>query len=316
MRIALVLGAGGLTGHAFHLGALAALHESAGFDGRRADVLVGTSAGSIVAAGLAGGLSAADLLAELTGDPLSSEGSAIRLRGRSEGILAFPAQPTAGRGPLDPRVLLHTVRHPFRARPAAVLSGLLPAGRESTEPIARGVRYLHGTAWPDRDLRVCAVRARDGRRVVFGTPSAPVTDVGTAVAASCAIPAYFAPVHLDGHRYVDGGVHSPSNADVVLRDHPDVVLVLSPMSLGPRPGARADLGIRLAVRRLLAAEVRRLRRAGAQVVVLQPSARDLDVMGLNPLQGARADDVVTTVSESVRSRLEAQPGLVATLAQR
>ncbi|MDP9434421.1 MAG: patatin-like phospholipase family protein, partial [Actinomycetota bacterium] len=74
MRTALVLGAGGLTGQAYHLGVLSALAE-AGYDGRRADVLVGTSAGSLVAAGLAAGLSAADLAAELTGEPLSAEGA-------------------------------------------------------------------------------------------------------------------------------------------------------------------------------------------------------------------------------------------------
>jgi NTE family protein len=135
------------------------------------------------------------------------------------------------------------------------------------------------------------------------------------VAASCAIPSYFAPVSIGHHTYVDGGVHSPTNADVVLHDHPDRVLVLSPMSAGPRPGARPDLAIRLAVRRYLAVEVRRLRRGGAQVVVLQPSARDLVAMGINPMRGARVADVVENVAESTRLRLEARPELAELLAQ-
>lgn len=315
MTTALVLGAGGFTGQAFHLGALCGLAQLTGYDGRAADILVGTSAGSLVAAGLAGGLSAADLAAELTGEQLSREGRRIRSNAAAEAPAALAEPPIGGRGPLDPAVLIAAARRPFGVRPAAVLSSLLPRGRTSTEPIARGVRYLHGDAWPERDLRICAVRARDARRVVFGTPGAPVTDVGTAVAASCAIPAYFQPVTIDGRTYVDGGVHSPTNADVVLADRPDHVVVLSPMSAGPRPGARPDLPVRLAIRRYLAVEVRRLRRAGAIVTVIQPTARDLAVMGVNPMRGARVHDVVEAVSASVRQRLEAQPQLAELLAQ-
>jgi NTE family protein len=316
VRTAVVLGAGGFTGQAFHIGALCALQEETGFDARRADVLVGTSAGSLVAAGLAGGLSAHDLQAELLGGPLSAGGQRLRTaaRARVEGGGAAPDLPSFGLRPLAPRALLHAARRPHRIRPAALVSSLLPAGRVDTAPLARSVRYLHGDDWPDRDLRICAVRAHDSRRVVFGTPGAPVTDVGTAVAASCAIPAYFAPVRLEGQTYVDGGVHSPTNADVVLRDRPDLVLVLSPMSVARGAGLRVDVGVRLAMRRLLSVEVRRLRRAGSRVVVVQPCAHDLAVMGFNPMHGARIEEVVQSVGGSVRRRLEQHPELRTLLA--
>lgn len=315
MPTALVLGAGGLTGQAFHLGALTALHNLTGYDGRRADILVGTSAGSLVAAGLAGGLSAADLTAELTGEPLSNEGAKIRARSAVPLLHSVAPVDQGGRGPLDLAVLLSAARRPFRARPIAVVSSLLPRGRTSTEPISRGLRYLHGDSWPERDLRICAVRARDARRVVFGMPGAPPTDVGTAVAASCAIPAYFQPVLIEGRHYIDGGMHSPSNADVVLADRPDHVVVLSPMSVGPRPGPVPDLAVRLVIRRYLAMEVQQLRKAGATVTVIQPTARDLAVMGVNPMKGARMGEVIAAVSNSVRHRLEAQPHLADLLAQ-
>ncbi|MCU1693436.1 MAG: putative esterase of the alpha-beta hydrolase superfamily, partial [Frankiales bacterium] len=198
-------------------------------------------------------------------------------------------------------------------RPGSVAAGLLPAGRQSTEGISRPLRQVFGDAWPDRDLRVCAVRVRDARRVVFGTGDAPVVDVATAVAASCAIPAYFAPVQVGADRYVDGGVHSPTNADVLLPDRLDLVLVLSPMTLAKGAGRPADLPLRLAVGRYLATEVRRLRRSGTRVVVVQPTARDLAVMGTNPMAGARARDVVGTVAGSVRARLERQGTLAAAL---
>lgn len=309
MRTAVVLGAGGLTGHAFHVGVLRALHELTGFDARTADVLVGTSAGSYVAASLAAGLSASDQCAGLTGEPLSAEGAALRSRAGELG----PLPPSAGpsRRPLDPWAV---VRRPFRIRPGALAAGLLPPGRTSSSLLQRGAGALHGSTWPDRDLRICALRVRDGRRVAFGTPRAPTTDVGTAVAASCAIPGYYQPVMIDGQAYVDGGAHSPTNADVLARDGLDLVLVLSPMTAGPKHGARADLAVRLAFRSYLAREVAAVRRSGAEVVVLQPSRLDLDAMGLNPMNGERGRGVVHSVTESVRARLEAQPALACRLA--
>lgn len=315
-RTAVVLGAGGRTGQAFHLGVLTALAEVTGFDARRAEVLVGTSAGSLVASALAGRLSATDQLAMLSGDRVSPQGQALLAasRARAGAPDLPPAAALPGRGPLAPQALLAAARRPWAVRPGAVLSSLLPAGRTSTEAIRRGVRRLHGDAWPGGGLRICAVRARDARRVVFGTPGAPQVDVGTAVAASCAIPGYFAPVQIHGQPYVDGGAHSPTNADVVARGEADLVVVSSPMSFGPGAGRTPDAAVRFAARRYLGAEVRLLRRRGMTVVVFQPTAADLAAMGVNPMRPVGADRIAATVGESVRQRLGAQPALVAALA--
>ena len=314
-RTGVVLAAGGLVGQAFHVGVLSALAEVTGFDARQAEVLVGTSAGSLVAAALAAGLSAADQRAELSGEPLSAEGRRTR-SARPPRMPEVALEPVGRRGPLAPQALLAAARRPWAVRPGAVASSLLPPGRQRTDVIARGVARLHGDRWPERDLRIVAVRARDARRVVFGTPSAPATDVGTAVAASCAIPAYFAPVHVGGAAHVDGGAHSPSNADVLVRDRLDLVVVLSPMTVGrgASRSPRADLALRLAVRRYLSAEVRALRRRGATVVVLQPGPHDLPAMGLNPMQHVRVEAVVHAAAESTRTRLEAQPQVAELLA--
>jgi NTE family protein len=88
-RIGLVLGAGGATGHAFHIGVLSALEEATGWDPRTADVIVGTSAGAIIGALLRGGLSPRDLAARALGEPLSDEGTAIAA------ILGKPEPPPA-----------------------------------------------------------------------------------------------------------------------------------------------------------------------------------------------------------------------------
>ena len=313
-RVGLVLGAGGLTGQAYHLGVLSALAE-AGFDGRRAQVLVGTSAGSLVAAGLAAGLGVEDLRAQLLGRPLSAEGARLGAARRAS-TPRLPVPPAAQRrGPLAPYAVLEAARRPLGVRPGSLLAGLLPAGRTSTEGISRAFDGVFGDTWPERDLRVCAVRVRDARRVVFGTPDAPRVEVGRAVAASCAIPAYFTPVQVGDERYVDGGVHSPTNADVLVPDALDVVLVLSPMSLGPGAGRPADLPLRLAVGRYLALEVRRLRRTGARVVVVQPTARDVAVLGTNPMDVVRARDVLATSADSVRQRLARQGTLASAIAE-
>ncbi len=310
-----MLAAGGIVGQAFHLGVLRSLGELTGFDARDADVLVGSSAGSLVAAGLAGGLSVADLRAEMLGEPLSPEGQQVR--GERRAVPTMPdAEPVpSGRWPLAAGALLHAARRPWAVRPGALASSLLPPGQVGTELIARSLQHLHGSTWPERDLRITAVRARDAQRFVFGAPDAPAVDVGTAVAASCAIPSYFAPVVVDGEAYVDGGAHSPSNADVVLADRVDLVVVSSPMTVG-RSGLRrprADLAVRVALRGFLAAEVFRLRRAGSHVVVLEPGVDDLPVMGLNPMRGIVAEEVIESAAASTRARLAARPEIAARL---
>ena len=290
------------------------MQELTGFDGRDADAVVGTSAGSLVAAGLTGGMSAADQVASLTGEPMSEQGRALLQANRARDAVPAMPQPPAGttRRPLAAGAVLAVARQPWRARPGALLSSLAPAGRTSTESISYGVRKLHGDTWPAH-LRVCALRARDARRVVFGMEGAPTTDVGTAVAASCAIPAYFVPVRIGDQDYVDGGGHSPTNGDVVKDDAPELVVISSPMSFGPGAGRTPDAALRFAVRRYLAREVRMLRRRGATVVVFQPTAPDIAAMGLNPMKLQRADNVVRSAATSVRARLEAQPWLVETL---
>ena len=319
MTTALVLGAGGLTGQAFHLGVLTALQDETGFDGRECAAVVGTSAGSLVAAALTAGFGARDQAAMLLGDrPSAQAQQRLReLRTQAASLPVLEQEVVRGRGPLAPGALLAAVRRPWAVRPGAVMSGLIPAGRNTTHGISRGVSHLHGESWPGDRLRICAVRARDARRVVFGMPGAPKVDVGTAVAASCAIPGYFAPVFVEGQPYVDGGAHSPTNADVLSKDRAKLVVISSPMSFGPGGGTRSpDALIRLAVRRYLAREVRLLRRHGATVIVFQPSPRDLAAMGVNPMKLLRGGDVIEAAATTVKLRLESRPELRDQLAQR
>ena len=65
-----------------------------------------------------------------------------------------------------------------------------------------------------------------------------------------------------------------------------------------------------------AIEVRRLRRAGTRVVVLQPGPTDLTAMGMNMMDGSRAGGVLDAAVASTRARLAAQPELVELMSER
>jgi NTE family protein len=306
-RVGLVLGAGGVAGGAFHAGVLAAVAEVTGWDPRRATYVVGTSAGSIVGATLRSGLSAADLLARAENRPLSAEGA--RMMQRAGPPRRPPAmRPAAPRAP-DLASLAATVAkaatRPFNARPWAVFAGMMPAGKVSTDLIADSISLFASDRWPDQPLWLCAVRQNDGRRVVFGRDT--TAPLPRASAASCAIPGFFEPVTIDGTAYIDGGVHSPTNADVLLdvRRELDLILVSSPMSVSGR-------GLRLAVdqatrrwsRTLLDAESVRLRRKGPPVVAFQPTVEDIAVMGPNAMDPARRVAVARQAHESTLRRLD------------
>jgi NTE family protein len=124
------------------------------------------------------------------------------------------------------------------------------------------------------------------------------------VRASCAIPAYFEPVRIGGARYVDGGVHSTTNADLVAAGRPDLVLVSAPMSAVRGAGrAGLTLPIRQVARLSLGREVVRLRRMGIQVMTFQPTAADVEVMNGNALDPAKLAPVSARVGETTRRRL-------------
>jgi NTE family protein len=313
-RIGLVLGAGGVAGGAFHAGALAGLFAGTGWDPRRASIIVGTSAGSVTGATIRAGLSADDALARASGRPLSPAGR--RLLASAGGPASPPrlrvgrTAPTAG----DVAGLLRrAAARPLTTRPSALLSALLPEGPTATTMISDGIAGLLPDGWPADPLWICAVRRTDGQRVVFGRDARP--PLSAAVAASCAIPGVFTPVEIDGVAHVDGGAHSPTNADV-LADRAlklDIVIVSSPMSLAGR-GLRlkADQPVRRWARLLLDAEALRLRRRGIPVIALQPTPDVTDVMGPNAMDPRRRAAIADAARASTLDRL-ARPAVRARL---
>ena len=189
-------------------------------DFRDCEYLVGTSAGSIVAATLAAGKrpeagehaarewAHAAALPEPIGEP-----GRRAARGELGGAIARGAA-RAGKAVATPfaPLALATTRPAGRLARAAVLSRAPRPGDH-----ARRRRALHrelGARFDGR-LRIAAVDRARGKRVMFGAPDEPKATVAEAVLASCAVPWIFAPVEIGGREYVDGGVWSPTNLDAV-----------------------------------------------------------------------------------------------------
>jgi NTE family protein len=295
-RIGLVLGAGGVVGQAYHSGVLAALEHDYGWDPRTAEVIVGTSAGSITGMLLRSGVPASELAAWTVKAPLTSEGRLLsQLFGEEiPKFDQFDVRDVLRRPPSLPGLdmVRRAVLRPWQFRPlAASLALLAPGPRDITEQL-EALAAIEDRPWPEQDLWLCAVRRRDGRRVVFGRKGAPEAPLNLAVAASCAVPGYFSPVLIGERTYVDGGAHSPTNA-AILRGRPlDLVIVVSPMS-GP-PGNLTDLyaGSRWHAGRVAAREVEALRREGTPVVVFRPGVAEQEAMGNDFMARDRVHEIV------------------------
>lgn len=293
-RIGLVLGAGGTVGQAYQAGVLAAIEQDLGWDPREADVIVGTSAGSITGALLRLGVPAADLAAWAVEAPLSADGSALEeLLGGERPQFPPMTLRTFLRPPRlpSPALVASIARRPWRFRPSVALMTLLRPGKVDLARYSTQLDRLCETGWLDR-LYVCAARRDNGRRVVFGRPGAPQAPPSKAIAASCAIPGYFRPVEIDGVEYFDGGVHSATNATVLRHDELDVVIVVSPMSAVPGTRPHLDTPLRRSMSRQLQREARQLRKAGIAVVVFEPGNHSLRVMGINMMAPARGEQTV------------------------
>jgi NTE family protein len=156
-----------------------------------------------------------------------------------------------------------------------------------------------------------------GRRLVFGRRDAPRADLADAVAASCAIPGFYRPVEIAGRRYVDGGLWSTSNLDLLAPQDPDLVICLNPTSsLHPpqawNPGDRIAALMRSNSGRLLGREARLLRERGTRVVLIQPTREDLDAMGPNLMSRSNRQGVIETAIRTVAEQLR-EPSVVANL---
>ncbi|MEM9564405.1 MAG: patatin-like phospholipase family protein [Actinomycetota bacterium] len=259
MTVGLVLGAGGSIGWAYHLGVIEGIQEATGCAPADADRVIGTSAGGAIAASVLAGNDTEAVLVSIT-QPMSD-------RQRDE------MRQSMGETRRVARLLRPQAPGMIRRGGIVGLLGLVPAGAFPTWPLRRfptdGL-----DAWPP-NLWIPSVRLGDGETVVFGRDRTDV-DLRDVVEATSAVPGLFRPKEIDGERFVDGAVASATHADLLLDDPPDLVLIASPMT---RPGRGP---VRWRAKRQLQREVDRLRLAGSEVVVVEPTAELMELAGGYP----------------------------------
>jgi NTE family protein len=252
--IGLVLGGGGVLGVSWHIGVLGALEE-AGLDlVGTARVVVGTSAGSVVAA------------RRLLGVPTAALEAEQHEPGALPDDVAAHEPDLEALGAVFGRWTGIDVMDEVTAKECGAIA--LGARTIDEATMRRFMAETLGTdEWPDRDLRVVAVSCATGARRAW--TAADGVALSRAVASSCSVPGMFPPVTVDpasDERFTDGGLWSATSADLLLGEDLDAVAVIEPLSASTLPlGGFA--------RRSLEREVAALRAAGARVEVVSPSER-------------------------------------------
>jgi NTE family protein len=266
VKRALVLAGGGVAGIAWELGVLRGLQD---FDPDlaaqviAADLVIGTSAGSAVAAQITSGTPLDDLYqAQLSAESaeIEVELDMAELLARFTAAMAGAAsreevQRNIGAMALDTR----TVPEPVRL---AAVAARLPV-----------------PSWPDRAMLLPAIDAQTGEMAVFTKDSG--VSLVDAVAASCAVPGIWPPVSIGGRRYIDGGIRSATNADLAAGS--DRVLVVVPLPPAASPGAASSDGGADPFNQL-PAETELL--APARVLPVYADAASVAAFGTNPLSPA------------------------------
>jgi NTE family protein len=257
-RTALVLGGGGITGIAWELGLLKGLAD-AGVDLSDADLVIGTSAGSVVGAQVTSGQSL-EALYESQLPPADAEIGAKLSRFTLLRLVPPMLLPGS-----EQKKLARVGKLSMRAHP--------PGGQERIEVIRSRIGI---TDWPDRDLRVTSIEAETGTFVAFDRDSG--VDLLHAVAASCAVPLVWPAVTIDGSHYIDGGIRSTANVD--LAQGADAVVVIAPL---PQAFSKAT-----SIKAQLAST------GASRTTVVTPDARALADIGRNVLDPAKRADAART----------------------
>jgi NTE family protein len=132
-----------------------------------------------------------------------------------------------------------------------------------------------------------------------------------AVVASCSIPAWYPPMRIGTHPYIDGGAASNASTDLVRDLAVDETYVLAPMAAlvldRPRsPVARIERSIRRAITRGILADVADLRARGKRVVLVTPGPQDLEVIGANLMNPRPRTEVLDMAMRTAAIDLRAQ----------
>lgn len=302
---------------AYHAGVLRALEQVGGITPDAADLVIGTSAGSVVGAYMRSGWTPEDMWNLAMGSHPSYDGLSVEeIDERNRSILA-PAfshpvdliRRGVGSAYVATRSFVRVPPAALRALPRvpSFLTRAFPGGLFAMEEGRRRFAEELPVSWPDKALWLCAFDIERGRRVVLGRPGrAPLASLQKAVLASCAIPGVYPPVRIGRLTLADGGVYSTTNLDLAAKHGCDVIIGIAPMAYdtaGPLPAALNQL-VRRVPARMLVNEMVEARNRGSEVLLLRPSAGELRIHGPNLMRRHGWDVVARAAYEHTARTLE------------
>ena len=262
---ALVLGGGGPVGMAWESGLIAGFAES-GIDLSGVDLIVGTSAGSVVGAQLALGRTPAALVEPFTGkgEPPPPPSAALSKPPDLSLLVAKLMDAYSGVRPND---------EVCREIGAWALETSAVSEEAFVASFALSLAGLPQERWPARRFACTAVDVGSGAFTVWDNDSR--VPLLRAIASSCAVPGIASPITIDGRRYMDGGMRSATNADLA-KGHDEVVVVSISSPSVPPPFGRP-----------LERELQALRDSGSRVSLVHPDAESLAAFGPNLMDFGR-----------------------------
>lgn len=316
----------------YHAGALQALEEW-GVDLGASDLIVGTSAGAVMASYIASGWTGNDFYEYAHGRHPQSERDDAEQRDQVKTIFTpmwhSPAE-RVRRGIGSTFAVVSSRGYWGKAMRGRVPSGTLrkafPAGLYSTEDTRFRLHADLPEEWPRDGVYICAADLYSGERVAFGAPGAPPAPFPEAVRASTSIPGVFPPVRIGDRQYVDGGVVSATSLDLAADAGCGSILCVAPLGFRKEEAARtADprLWSSMLVRSLFARSLRRevlaARSAGVDVFVIRPWLTDLKAHGTNSMRHFDRAALTRSAREGTLRLLEQNadhPALVAATTKR
>jgi NTE family protein len=323
MKLGVVLGGGGTVGIAYHLGVLHALEREAGISVVDAEVVVGTSAGSVVGAYLRCGWSIERLWSEVIG--ASAGGVECDADAGDPAAVPYAVAGATPEGRPIPKVMVPAYEGPLellrRGLGSAYVLGrcvwrvpapALPSVLRRSFPsglfeMADGRKRLEddlAELWPGPPPWLCALDIASGRRVVLGRDVGSDMSPADAVRASCAIPGVYEPITAGRRVLVDGGVHSSTNLDLVARAGCDAVIAVAPLAFDPRrPPGPLGLAVRNPATAMLAAEAALVRRRGTGVVLVRPCRDQIRLHGRNLMRSTGLERVAEAAYETTRRQV-------------
>ena len=236
-RIGLALAGGGPLGAIYEIGTLCALEESlTGLDLNDCHSYVGVSAGGVIAAALANGMSPRELCRSF----IENEGDANDIL--QPGSLMRPAWGEFGRRLATVPALVAQAAWRYVSGRRSLLAAFerlgraLPTGLFSNRLLEVQMRRVFSAPGRTNDFRqlrrklvLVATDLDTGEAAPFGQPGWEHVPISRAIQASAALPGLFPPVEIEGRHYVDGALKKTLHASVLLDEGLDLLICLNPL---------------------------------------------------------------------------------------